>query len=59
MIKQRNYSKLLMAWNYFEYSVKMEIQKIINLFVTASDVKDSARYVTKKWIKFYDKPEKN
>ena len=37
----------------------MEFQKIVNLFDTTFDDKDLPRFVTKKWIKFYDQPEKS
>ena len=36
----------------------MEFQKVVNLLDITSDDKDLARYVTKKWIEVYDKPEK-
>ena len=32
----------------------MEFQKIVNFLETTSDDKDLPRFVTKKWIKFYD-----
>ena len=34
--------------------IKMESQKIVNLFDTNSDDKDLPRFVTKKWIEVYD-----
>ena len=37
----------------------MEFQKIINLLDTTSDDKESARFVTKKWIEVYDQSEQN
>ena len=37
----------------------MKFQKIANFLDTTSDNKDLPRFVTKKWIKFYDQPEKN
>ena len=37
----------------------MELQKIVNLLDISSDHKDLPKYVTKKWIEFYDQPEKN
>ena len=36
----------------------MEFQKIVNLFDTTFDDKDLPRFVTKKWIKFYDQFKK-
>ena len=36
----------------------MEFQKIVNLLDITSDDKDLPRYVTKKWIEFYDQSEK-
>ena len=36
----------------------MEFQKIVNLFDTTFDDKDLPRFVTKKWIKFYDQFQK-
>ena len=32
----------------------MEFQKIINFLDTTSDHKDLPRFITKKWIEFYD-----
>ena len=43
-------------WHHF---IKMEFQKIANFFKTTSDNKDLPRFVTKKWIEFYDQSEKN
>ena len=37
----------------------MEFQKIVNFLDTTSDDKDLPRFVTKKWIKVYDKSEEN
>ena len=36
----------------------MEFQKIINLLDTTSDDKDLPRFITKKWIEFYEQSEK-
>ena len=36
----------------------MQFQKIVNLFDTTFDDKDLPRFVTKKWIKFYDQFKK-
>ena len=36
------------------HCIKMEFQKIIDLFNTTSDDKDLPRFVTKKWIEVYD-----
>ena len=36
----------------------MEFQKIVNLLEMTSDDKDLPRFVTKKWIEFYDQSEK-
>ena len=37
------------------YCIKMEFQKIVNFLDTTSDDKDLPRFVTKKWVKVYDK----
>ena len=37
----------------------MEFQKIVNFLDTTSDDKDLPRFVTKKWIEFYDQTERN
>ena len=37
----------------------MEFQKIVNFLDTTSDDKDLPRFVTKKWIEFYDQSEGN
>ena len=37
----------------------MEFQKFVNLFDTTFDDKDSPRFVTKTWIKFYNQSGKN
>ena len=37
----------------------MEFQKIVNLIDTTSDNKDLPRFVTKKWIEFYDQSGKD
>ena len=36
------------------HCIEMEFQKIVNFLETTSDDKDLPRFVTKKWIKFYD-----
>ena len=36
----------------------MGFQKTVNLFDTTFDDKDLPRFVTKKWIKFYDQFKK-
>ena len=36
----------------------MEFQKIVNLLDTTSDDKDLPRFITKKWIEFYEQSEK-
>ena len=41
------------------HCIKMEFQKIVNFFDTTSDDKDLPRFVTKKWIEFYDQSEGN
>ena len=46
-----------MALNCFE-CIKVEFQKIVNLLNTTSDAKDLPRFVTKKWIKFFDESGK-
>ena len=48
-----------MIWDYFNtkwnlYCIKMEFQKIVDFLDTTSDDKDLPRFVTKKWIEFYD-----
>ena len=43
-------------WHHF---IKMEFQKIANLFNTTSDYKDLPRFVIKNWIEVYDQSEKN
>ena len=40
------------------YCIKIEFQTIVNLLDTTSDDKDLPRFVTKKWIEFYDQSEK-
>ena len=37
----------------------MEFQKIVNFIGTTSDNKDLPKFVTKKWIEFYDQSEAN
>ena len=37
----------------------MEFQKIVNFLDTISDHKDLPRFVTKKWVEFYDQSEEN
>ena len=37
-----------MTSNYFEHSMKMEFQKIVNLLDTTSDDNDLPRFATKK-----------
>ena len=37
--------------------IKMEFQKIVNLFDMNFDDKDLQRFVTKKWIEVYDQSE--
>ena len=37
--------------------IKMEFQKIVNLFDMTFDDKDLPTFVTKKWIKVYDQSE--
>ena len=37
----------------------MEFQKIANFLDTTSDHKDLPRFVTKKWVEFYDQSEGN
>ena len=48
-----------MTSNYFEHSMKMEFQKIVNLLDTTSDDNDLPRFVIKKWIKVQDQSERN
>ena len=40
-----------MTLNCFEH--KMQFQKLVNLYETTFDDKDSPRFVTKKWIEVY------
>ena len=47
-----------MTFNSFE-RIKVEFQKIVNLFDTTSDDKNLPRFVTKKWIEVYDQSENN
>ena len=47
-----------MTLNSFE-RIKVEFQKIVNLFDTTSDDKDLPRFVTKKWIEVSDQSENN
>ena len=47
-----------MTFNPFE-RIKVEFQKIVNLFDTTSDDKNLPRFVTKKWIEVYDQSEGN
>ena len=44
--------------NYWWSCIKMEFQKIANLFDTAFDDKDLPRIVTEKWIEVYDHQKK-
>ena len=37
----------------------MEFQKIVNFLDTTSDNKNLPKFVTKKWIEFYDQPQEN
>ena len=37
----------------------MEFQKIVNFIDRTSDNKDLPKFVTKKWIEFYDQSQKN
>ena len=37
----------------------MEFQRIVNFLDTTSDHKDLPRFVTKKWVEFYDQSEGN
>ena len=53
-----------MILDFFEHKfyflcIEMEFQKIVNLLDTTFDDKDLQRFVTKKWIDFYDQSEKN
>ena len=53
-----------MILDCFEYKfyflcIKMEFQKIVNFLDTTSDNKDLPKFVTKKWIEFYDQSEGN
>ena len=41
------------------HCIKMEFQKIVNLFDTTFNDKDLPRFATKKWIEVYDQSEKN
>ena len=41
-----------MTLNCFEH--KMQFQKLVSLYETTFDDKDSPRFVTKKWIEVYD-----
>ena len=41
------------------HCIKIEFQKIVNFLNTTSDDKDLRRFVTKKWIEFYDHSGKN
>ena len=52
-------SKLLMILDCFEHKmqhrcIRMELQKIVNFLDITFDDKDLPRFVTKKWIEFYD-----
>ena len=42
----------------WHYCMKMEFQKITNFLDTTSDDKDLPRFITKKWIEFYEQSEK-
>ena len=44
--------------NYWWSCIKMEFQKIANLFDTAFDDKDLPRILTEKWIEVYDHQKK-
>ena len=37
----------------------MEVQKIVNFLDITSDDKKFSKFITKKWIEFYDQLEKN
>ena len=62
---QKKDNKLLITWNCLNtkecdsHSIKIEIQKTVNLLDTTSDDKDLPSFVTKKWIELYDQSEKN
>ena len=43
---------LIIKFNFL--CIKMEFQKIVNLFDTTSDDKDLPRFINKKWIEVYD-----
>ena len=43
----------------WHYCIKMEFQKIVNLFDTTSDDKYLPRFFTKKWIEVYDQSGEN
>ena len=61
---QKKDNKLLITWNCLNtkecdsHSIKIEIQKTVNLLDTTSDDKDLPSFVTKKWIELYDQSEK-
>ena len=40
------------------HSIKIELQKVLNLLGATSDHKDLPRFVTKKWIEIYDQSQK-
>ena len=53
-----------MILDYFEYKfyffcIKMESQKMADFLDIASDNKDLPKFVTKKWIEFYDQSQGN
>ena len=41
------------------HSIKIEIQKIVNLLDTTSDDKDLPSFVTKTWVEVHDQSKKN
>ena len=46
-------------YRFYFLCIKMEFQKIINFVVITSHNKDLPKFVTKKWIEFYDQSEGN
>ena len=46
-------------YRFYFLCIKMEFQKIINFVVITSHNKDLPKFVTKKWIEFYDQSQEN
>ena len=50
---------ILLRIKFVHYCIKMEFQKIASFLDITSDDQDLPKFVTKKWIEFYDQSGKN